>query len=148
MLFRNFLRDPDEYTACERYWQELVTRTAASLGQVGDWVGWIPRHYPNGKPVERDGNPISDGRSLRLNRGFRILQHEASAEQLEFAAWLKTHDDEFSDFPRDELVMNLGLSVESSEIAERLLLNWMKSTTTTTMMEALIAKVFPSVPPD
>jgi len=144
LLFKDFLRDADEYAACERHWQELVEHTAATLGQTGEWARWIPRTYPNGKPVERDGNPISDGRSHRLNRGFRVIQHEASEDGLELAAWLKTHEEEFADFPRDELVINLGLSVESSAIAARLLSSWMKPTTTRATMEALIAEVFPA----
>src|SRR5262249_46854120 len=74
-LFESFLEHEDEYRACERYWRELIADAAASIGQPDEWRSWIPRHWANGTPMERDGNPIADGRSDRLDRAFRIVQH-------------------------------------------------------------------------
>jgi hypothetical protein len=36
-LFEEFLDNKEQYHACERYWEELVTKVAASLGQAGEW---------------------------------------------------------------------------------------------------------------
>ena len=143
-LYPNFLDDPAEYEACEKYWQRLVTKVAAAAAQHGEWTPWIPRHYPNGTPVERDGTPICDGRSLSLNRAFRIIQHPCSEAQFALAAWVKTYEQEFTDLPQHELVINLSLSRKSSELAERLLTEWMAPATTFESMQSFVSKVVPA----
>lgn len=142
-LYERFLEDEGEYQLVEKYWHDLVERAAASSGQAGEWLRWIPRTTPNGTPVERDGNPIADGRSQRLNRGFRIIQHRASEDEIEISAWLKAYEEEFTDLPRDELVINLSLSEESSRLAERLLREWMTPAVSPTEMAAFIFKALP-----
>jgi len=142
-LYENFLLDSNEYAAAEEHWRQLVTKVAASSGQSGEWVPWIPRHHPNGRAIERDGNPIYDGRSFRLNRAFRIIQHERSKDQLEFAAWLKAYEEEFTDLPRQELVISLSLSSESSNLAQIVLAEWMAPATTNESMQSFIDKTVP-----
>jgi hypothetical protein len=137
-LFENFLDNTDSYEACERYWEKLIHDITHSLGQTDEWPRWIPQCYANGTPMELDGNPIFDGRSQYLNRAFRIIQHEAVGEEIEIAAWLKNYEEEYTELPRDELVINLSLSQESAQAAQSLLLKWMTPTTTVDEMQAFI----------
>jgi hypothetical protein len=137
-LFENFLDDSEQYEAAVRYWEQLVWEIAESLGQRGEWQRWVPRHYADGTPFELDGNPIYDGRSQKLNRAFRIIQHRPVGDELEIAAWLKSYEEEYVDLPRDELVINLSLSLESAQMAQVLLRKWMTPTTTEDEMQSFI----------
>ena len=137
-LFPDFLDNAEQYQASERYWEQLVGEVAESLGQPGEWHRWIPRRYADGTPFELDGNPIFDGRSQRLNRAFRIIQHRPLGNDIELAAWVKTYEEEFTDLPREELVINLSLSEESTQLAKALLHKWMTPATTKDEMESFI----------
>lgn len=138
-LFPDFLDSTEQYQACERYWEQLVESTAERLGQKGHWPRWMPRYHGDGKtPFELDGNPIWDGRSQELSRAFRIIQQRAVENELVMAAWLKSYEEEYTELPRDELVICLSLSEESSQVAQSLLLKWMTPTTTAAEMQSLI----------
>jgi hypothetical protein len=142
-LYEHFLERRDEYAACEHHWATLVESILESLGQSNEWPPWIPRHTPNGTPIERDGNPMFDGRSARLDRAFRIIQHEPLSEDLEIVAWLSTCEPEYPDIPGAELVLNLSLSEESSKLAETLLRTWIRPETTLESMKEFIRTVLP-----
>ncbi len=129
-LFESFLDSEAEYLACERYWETLVSDIAESLDQTNEWRCWISRQYADGTVMERDGNPMFDGRSDRLNRAFTIIQHRATGDELEIAAWVKSYEPEYADLPRYELVLNLSLSEESAALARTLLRKWMSQDTT------------------
>jgi hypothetical protein len=126
-LFENFLENTEEYTASEMHWKKIIDKIERSLQQEGEWKPWIPRQFANGTPIGSDGNPIFDGFSRKLNRAFRIIQHRAVDNDLEFVAWIKKYEAEFTDLPGSELVINLSLSVESSKLATELLSKWMSS---------------------
>jgi len=129
-LFESFLDSDDQYRACERYWEKLVFDVAESLEQPGEWPRWVPREYADGTAMDRDGNPILDGRSERLNRAFTIIQHRPTGDEVEIAAWLKAYEPEYTDLPRHELVLNLSLSEESAALARKLIRKWMSPATT------------------
>jgi hypothetical protein len=137
-LFEDFLDNPEQYQASVRYWEQLVSDIAESLGQRGEWQPWIPRHYADGTPFELDGNPIYDRRSQRPNRAFRIIQHRPIGNELEIVAWLKSYEEEYVDLPGDELVINLSLPLESAQLAQVLLRKWMTPTTTKEEMQSFI----------
>jgi hypothetical protein len=139
-LFEDFLDNPDCYAFVEQYWKNLVHDAELSVGQDGEWQPWIPRHYADGTPFELDGNPIFDGRSKKLNRAFKILQHPSVGNGLEIVAWLKTYEKEYSDLPHEELVINLSLSQESARVAKELLIKWMAPDTTAHEMQLFIPK--------
>ena len=120
-LFESFLDDKDEYSACERYWESLVSRLEKALDQEGQWPRWIARTYADGSSMEPDGNPMFDGRSDSLNRAFTIIQHVPAGNEVEIAAWVKAYEPEYSDLPNEELVINLSLSEESAALARNLL---------------------------
>jgi len=120
-MFENFLDSAEAYEVCEQYWERLVRELEESLNQTNEWKRWLLRHYPDGTPVEMDGNPIYDARSRKINRAFRVLQHRPVSENLEIVAWLKTYDDESPEFPSAEMVINLSLSEESEHMARELL---------------------------
>jgi len=140
-LYQDFLESPDRYRACETYWEQLVDDVSKSLNQQGEWKRWIPRHFADGSPFEMDGNPIFDGRSQKLSRAFRIMQHPPVGDEIEIAAWLKAYEEEFADLPREELVLNLSLSEESAQLARELLGKWMKTSTTVDEMNQFIREL-------
>jgi hypothetical protein len=143
-LFEDFMENAQRYDACEQYWQELVDRIAESLGQSGEWPRWIPRHYADGKtPIDVEYLPMYDGRSARLDRGFRIEQEPPTTDGLEIAAWV-TEEGEPFDLPRQELVIHLSLSEESAQLAEALLRLWMAPETTIDEMRAFIEDNLPA----
>ena len=139
-LHEHFLEDPDEYRASENYWANLARNIARDL-QVEEWRPWIPRSYADGTPFERDGNPIFDARSEKLGRAYKIIQHAPTSSEVEIAAWLKHYPEEYVDLPRDELVINLGLSEESAAKAEELLRKWMVPQTTVQEMQELLDRL-------
>jgi hypothetical protein len=143
LLFRGFLDSPDEYKACEAFWQKLVEEILQSIGQSGKWPRWIPPTYADGKTlIEPDGSPIFDGKSARLHRAFRVMQHPATTEdEPEIFVWLKSYEKEYEDLPRNELVLNLSLSTESADLARRLLSKWLAPATTVDEMQALIEAI-------
>jgi hypothetical protein len=142
-IHEGFLDDPRLYSACEQFWDELVASVTDQLGQRGKWRRWIPQTYANGMPIERDGNPIFDGRSDDLDRAFRIIQHAAVSDEVELAAWVKSYEEEYEELPRDELVFNLSLSEESATLAAELLRKWMLPATSAQDMRAFIAERLP-----
>lgn len=146
-LFENFLDSAEMYEACTRYWNRLIHDIEDSLGQNGEWQHWILDRYPDGERVEMDGNPIYDGRSRKLDRAIRIVQHRSAGGDPEIVAWVEKHEEEYyelSEFPRTELVLNLSLSEESGQIARQLLRMWMTPTTTAEDMKRFIRERFES----
>lgn len=140
-LYEDFLDSPAAYRACKDYWKNLTTDLASAIGQAGEWSPWIPRHYANGLPIELDVLPIWDGRSKRLNRAYRIMQHRPLGDkEIDLSAWIKQYEEEYSDLPRSELVINLSLSEESMRLATVLLQKWMTPETTAEEMERTIAE--------
>jgi hypothetical protein len=144
-LFENFLDDPEEYRACELYWRELTEHISNSIGQPA-WRRWIPLYYADGTtPIEDPGNPIYDGRSTELSRGYRIIQWAPEADdqphsETVLAAWLNDHGEYGSEVPRHELFINLVLSEDSARVAEQLLRNWMMPETSPDEMRSFLAQ--------
>jgi hypothetical protein len=144
-LFESFLEDPEQYRAAEQYWEALVANAAESMNQADEWHRWFPWGYADGRPfpLEQCGNPIFDGRSDRLNRGFKIIQMRPVAHDVEIAAWVASYEPEDTDLPRHELVINLTLTQESADLARLLLQEWMRAETTPVGMENFIDETLP-----
>jgi hypothetical protein len=142
IIHERFLEDSDEYQAAEDYWVKLAKGVAKELG-VEEWKSWISRSYADGTPWEQDGNPIFSARSEELERGVRVMQHTPTSDDIEIAAWLKNYPEEFIDLPRDELVINIGLSEESGEKARQLLRIWMSPQSTPGEMQDAIEHLLP-----
>jgi hypothetical protein len=139
-LFESFLDDPEQYRAAEQYWEALVADVAKSMNQANEWRRWIP--IDRDDPVER-GNPIFDGRSDRLNRGFRIMQREPPGDSVGISAWVSSYRPEDTALPRHELFINLALTEESADLARLLLQKWMRAETTPKNMKDFIAETLP-----
>jgi hypothetical protein len=135
-LYDKFLDDPNVYRACERYWNDLTSHIAESLGQCEQWTLWIPRRWANGTPMELDGNPMFDRRNEKLDRAFRIIQHPPTNDEIQIAAWLNSGEGE--ELPRHELVISIALSEESAQITEDLLRKWMNPETTPEDIQSFI----------
>lgn len=124
-LFDNFLVDDDAYRSCEQFWLHMLRDRARASGQSGEWQSWKPTPYADGRPFERDGNPIVVVRSPRLNRAIRIVQHAPTPGDLEIAAWVEPNEGELAAVAGVELVINLSLSEETAELAAKMILKWM-----------------------
>jgi hypothetical protein len=139
-LFESFLEDPEQYLAAEQYWEALVADVAESMNQANEWRRWIP--IDRDSSVER-GNPIFDGRSYGLNRGFRIMQREPPSDDVEISAWVASYKPEDVALPLHELFINLALTEESADLARLLLRKWMRAETTVEGMEDFIDETLP-----
>jgi hypothetical protein len=147
-LYEDLFVNPETFRAAQQYWKERASVIADSLGQTGHWHEWVPRTYADGKrPFELEDQQIWDGRSDRLHRAYRIYQHPPHGDHTGLAAWVKEYEEEFTELPRAELVLNLSLSDETACLAEELLRKWMNPETTTDEMKAFIAKHAPERPP-
>ncbi len=149
LLHKSFLDDDEKYAACERFWERLTNTIASSLGQTGEWPRWIPRTHPDGTPYPDwlRGNPIHDGRSERLDRGFRIMQSKPSGNRAGLAAWMKYVEPEYPALPRWELFLNLTLSDQTAALARKLLRKWMTPETTAEEMKTFLDKNVPKPKP-
>lgn len=146
-LFQNFLESSEEYEAAEQFWNSMFEETIQSAGQAGTWRSWRPRHYVNGTPFERDGNPIFDACSTQLGRAVQVVQWPPERDAVEIAAWLSelsAPDENDTDDTVIELTINLTLSEESAGIARTLLSSWVDPTTTRTEMNRRIAQLAPA----
>ena len=140
-LYETFLENPEVYRACERYWEDMISKIANDLGQSGQWVPWESRQWVDGSPMPLDGNPILHAQNKRLGRGFKIIQDRESDGQLDIAAWLKINEEEYEDIvPRYELIISLSLSDQSEQMAQELLRKWMAPETTPADIEHYIAR--------
>jgi hypothetical protein len=138
MMFPDFLDDMESYESCRRYWEELVRSVADSVDRTDEWQPWISRYYADGvTPIELAENPITDGRSQKMNRAFKVLQHPPVEEELELVAWLTPYEEEYPDFP-EELTLTMSLSEESAELARILLRKWMTPSTAYDEMKTFI----------
>jgi hypothetical protein len=144
-LFETFLEDPEQYRAAEQYWEALVADVSESMNQADEWHPWCPRTYADGRsfPPEMRGNPIADGRSERLNRGFKVIQMRPVGNEVEIAAWVASYEPEDTALPRHELFINLTLTQESADFARLLLRKWMHAETTPADMKNFIEDTLP-----
>lgn len=141
-LFKDFLINRNVYIKCQNYWHRLVLRLEEKVNQKDEWHRWIPTHFENGTPFELDGNPIYDARSSILNRAFRIIQHPCLDENdIEIVCWIKTYEAEFSELPKEEIIINMSLTRESIKVAKSVLYNWMQKDMTKEIMEDFISKI-------
>ena len=144
VLFEDFLETEQGYRACEAYWMQLIQAIAESLGQAGEWVGWLSRaHFEQVPPTDGEANPITSRRSRNLNRAFRVIQYPVEDDKLLIGGYVTSDpENEDYDLPRDEMVIQLSLSEESAEAARRLLAKWMIPETTPAEMKTFMDTMF------
>ena len=145
-LFEGFLKYPDTYDACERFWDSLVADIAEQYGP-NDWHQWGSRAWGNGTPM-REGNPMCDALSERLDRALRIIQVESDGAQHHVVAWMQHERERHLGFvpdewPSDELVIVLSLSEETLAVARQLLNAWIDPAASVDQMNDLIARIAP-----
>ena len=145
ILFKDFLESDEAFSACVEYWERSVRDLSASLQQSAEWERWALAQYADGVPFPEKWNPIFGGRSRRLNRAFRIIQHPPEND-LVIGAWLYNYGEEWdADMPDSELFVSLSLSQESAVLAQALLCKWMSPDTYAQEMEVFIRQTLPSV---
>jgi hypothetical protein len=127
-LFEDFLDGPDNYAACERHWERVIQEIEESLRQQGEWPRWWASDSAPWAAEFANGAAIIHGRSKKLNRAFKVLQHRPVGDEICIAAWMERNEEEDADLydlPLEELTVNLSLSVESERVARILLTLWM-----------------------
>jgi hypothetical protein len=126
-LFEDFLTNPEAYERCVRVWENLMADRSESGGAIKEWRPWRPTTYGDGvTPLPRDGQPIYNARSDRLQKAVAIYQGPPSREEVEIAAWLTRFEYQNTEHSyTEELAINLSLSAESLEIARELITAWM-----------------------
>jgi hypothetical protein len=141
-LYANVL-DEDAWTEAGRYWRQQVDALETSLGQAGEWPSSEPRPLA-GDFTARAAAPVCEGRSERLDRSFRILQHKVD-EQPDVAAWVEDYErnpnwreHERPRFPRATLVVTLSFSESTASLARSLLRFWMTPGTSVEQMRGMI----------
>ena len=146
ILFGDFLESEIVYRECERYWRDLIQEIETTLGQSEEWKAWHARTYGDGvTPLPLDGNPIADGKSDEIGRGFRVIQclPDAGFEPT-VGAYIESHDDpiyEGSIFPDIEMTIVLTLTDETVQKARELLTCWMDPRRSVAETESLISRL-------
>ena len=137
-LFPDFLENPDSYHRAELYWEDLMNRVLGIRGSHHSWHTFVPRRYSDGTPFQ-DGNPIFDSRSPEARRAVRVIQERPDSDSVDVDAYF----DRIGPDHLDELVIRLALSVESGEIAERLIAEWVDPATSMSDTGSLIETLLP-----
>jgi hypothetical protein len=139
-LHADFLESEAAYRASQRFWRNVIDEVAKSMLQQNEWTPWEPKHFLDGTPMPRDGNPILDARSERRKRAIRVIQSPPERSDVEIAAWIDAFDFSEAGGPAftEELVLNLSLSEESASIARQLIKSWMDESVSRERMEDFI----------
>jgi hypothetical protein len=123
-MFVNFLKDPAEYAAAERFWQELFARAARDEGVEGEWVApWLNTRFADGTPFA-DGNPIFSAWSPARRIAVRVIQHDPADPPGGdgFESWTDTFDGEGGAIR--ELVISCILSDAAAARTAQMLRDW------------------------
>ncbi|MCB1178093.1 MAG: hypothetical protein KDK36_10980, partial [Leptospiraceae bacterium] len=135
-LFKDFLKDKNEYLKAVQYWNRLIDNLFKSYNIESE--SHLNYKYENGEDFN-DGNPIIDRFVKKSNKFVRIIQEEVTSDILNIDAWVKeTYYNEINVF---ELVICNELSYESSLIAEELIFEWIIKDRSKEEMEKIIEKV-------
>jgi hypothetical protein len=79
-LYPGFLRNEQEYTEAERFWQSLWDRVMRLSGKATEWNSpWLQTAFRDGTPF-RDGDPIFSAICQSRRLGVRIVQNEPGEE--------------------------------------------------------------------
>jgi hypothetical protein len=122
--FVNFLHDPAEYAAAERFWRDAFECAARDAGVEGDWATpWLNTRFADGTPFA-DGNPIFSAWSPGRRLGLRIIQHDPATTPGDrgFESWVDTFDKDGDGIT--ELVISCVLSESTAGLAMRLIGQW------------------------
>jgi hypothetical protein len=125
-LFPNFLNDPAEYAAAERYWESLWSGVDQIRRRIAGWeTPWLATRFADGTPM-LDGNPIFSAASMRQARGVRAIQYAPQGDELVFDYWLGLFGASDIADPNAvvELVIACALSDQSAVLAQILMDAW------------------------
>lgn len=119
-LYKNFLKDKNEYKNAEMYWEKLF-QEIFSQTNIESYKR-LKYSFSNGEEF-LDGNPITDRYFPKSKKAIRIIQQEITTNSIKLDAWIgKLEIEEGIEIL--ELVISLELSEESAEIVKRLVDEW------------------------
>jgi hypothetical protein len=113
LKFGNFLNDPTEYDAAERYWATLFEDIASKT--------------PN-------GNPILSRLNTESRKGVRVIQDEPQDNDSHIGAWLDSYE------TIRELVISCVLSDKTEGIVKDLITAYIVNDLSDNEMQSLIDK--------
>jgi hypothetical protein len=123
-LYSDFLDDPAEYEAAERFWMHLWHTQIDPHGLHREWVSWINTRFGDGTPV-MDGNPIFSRISSANGRAIRVVQNEVTSDDLKIDFWLnQVMPEPAQSIGPIELVISCELSIEAAQYAAELMFSW------------------------
>lgn len=135
ILFPSFLEDQRVYNLAEAYWRRRFDALFTPSGIV--FYPFYSRHFGNGQKIY-DGNPIFDAYFPAFHKLIRILQYLPEPGEPLCSAWTDSwpieemNEAEKPSFippsrqnqPIPELVLDLALTSETRDWAERLIRAW------------------------
>jgi hypothetical protein len=132
LKFGNFLNDPTEYDAAERYWATLFEDIASKTPNQ-KWEKWFDNVYANGQKI-LDGNPILSRLNTESRKGVRVIQDEPQDNDSHIGAWLDSYE------TIRELVISCVLSDKTEGIVKDLITAYIVNDLSDNEMQSLIDK--------
>ncbi|WP_157751201.1 hypothetical protein [Actinoplanes derwentensis] len=110
----------------EQRWRDWFT---ARSGAVPGWTPWTVVPWPPRTDGDEPGNPVLSARSPDSHRALRVIRHAPAPSDpgVVLASWVTRYPEEFSDLPREELVVSLVESPPAIEQAARLVEAWLRA---------------------
>ena len=140
-LYKTFLSNLEEYEKSEIFWLDLCDSLINKTLTQQTWTIWLNTHYIDGTPF-LDGNPIYSLISSNKKKGIAINQEQPTTKKIYIKAYMKVFGDiTINDDSVEELVITCELSKESALIAQQLIQEWMKDTTSYQDMERIIEQM-------
>jgi hypothetical protein len=148
-LYPRFLDDPEEYKAAEQFWRDMLEEIAVTKGSGGEWGPWIWRGstYFDGTPHPRyddQANPMFAALNDRTARAVHVIQWRVEATDISYmGGWVSLVESERIGEGRiiAELTLNLGLTVESAEVARDVLSRWLDEAVSVDEVKRLIDEI-------
>jgi len=124
-IHEGFLKDRKSYEECERFWLDIVHKSAESHAQYLE--PWFQNKFANGEPV-LDGNPILALRHNRNKRVLRVIQYEPGEFSVDGRAFMSAITERINDdgMKVDSLTILLEASEETAQHVEKIAGLWFK----------------------
>ncbi|ELS01710.1 hypothetical protein Xen7305DRAFT_00014150 [Xenococcus sp. PCC 7305] len=140
-LYGNFLSNLEEYEKSEIFWRDLCDSLINNLLTEQTWTIWLNTYYVDGTPF-LDGSPIYSLISSNRKKGIAIYQDQPTTNNIKISAYMEVFGAiTVNNDSVEELVITCELSKEAALIAQQLIQEWIKDTTSYQDMERIIEQM-------